>query len=60
MYPLKLISPLKDYIWGGTKLKEEFNKQTDLSKVAESWQLSCKKDVSSVIPNGEFAGKTLP
>lgn len=60
MYPLKLISPLKDYIWGGTKLKEEFNKQTDLSKVAESWQLSCHKDGSSVIANGEFAGKTLP
>lgn len=60
MYPLKLTAPLKDYIWGGTKLKTDFGKTTDLEKVAESWQLSCHKDGSSVIENGEFAGKTLP
>lgn len=60
MYPIKLKAPLKDYIWGGTKLKTEFNKETDLEKVAESWELSCHKDGSSVIENGEFAGKTLP
>lgn len=44
MYPMKLTAPLKDYIWGGTKLKTEFGKETDLEKVAESWQLSCHKD----------------
>ena len=60
MYPMKLTAPLKDYIWGGTKLKTEFGKETDLEKVAESWQLSCHKDGSSVIANGEYAGKTLP
>lgn len=60
MYPMKLTAPLKDYIWGGTKLKTEFGKETNLEKVAESWQLSCHKDGSSVIANGEYAGKTLP
>lgn len=60
MYPMKLTAPLKDYIWGGTKLKEEFGKTSDLDKVAEAWELSCHKDGSSVIENGEFAGKTLP
>lgn len=60
MYPIKLKAPLKDYIWGGTKLKTEFNKETDLQKVAESWELSCHKDGSSVIANGEYQGKTLP
>lgn len=60
MTPIKLISPLKDYLWGGTKLKTEYNKQTDLPIVAESWQLSCHKDGSSVIADGEFAGMTLP
>lgn len=59
MYPLKLIAPLKDYIWGGTKLKTDYHKQTDLEKVAESWELSCHKDGNSVIANGEYAGKTL-
>lgn len=60
MYPIKLTAPLKDYIWGGTRLVSEYGKKTDLAKVAESWELSCHKDGSSVIANGEFAGMTLP
>lgn len=60
MYPMKLKAPLKDYIWGGTKLKTDYGKHTELDKVAESWELSCHKDGSSVIENGEYAGKTLP
>ncbi len=59
-YPLKLQAPLKDYLWGGTRLKEEYHKKTDLEKVAESWELSCHKDGSSVIKNGDAKGMTLP
>lgn len=59
LYPMKLTAPLKDYLWGGTRLKDEYGKQTDLEKVAESWELSCHKDGMSVIANGEYAGKTL-
>lgn len=34
-------SPIfKDYIWGGTRLKEEYGKITDLPRVAESWELT--------------------
>ena len=60
MEPLRLNSPLKDYIWGGTRLKTEFGKSTSLERVAESWELSCHKDGPSLIENGDFAGKTLP
>lgn len=60
LYPLKLTAPLKDYLWGGTKLKTEFNKHSDWPKVAESWELSCHKDGSSVIANGTYKGWTLP
>lgn len=60
MEPLKLIAPLKDYLWGGRRLKDEFGKQTDLDPVAESWELSCHKDGSSVIANRKFAGMSLP
>lgn len=60
LYPLKLQAPLKDYLWGGTKLKSQFHKKTQLEKVAESWELSCHKDGSSVIVNGEYQGMTLP
>lgn len=59
LYPLKLAAPLKDYIWGGTRLKEEYGKQTGLLKVAESWELSCHKDGTSVIENGEAKGQLL-
>ncbi len=59
LYPLKLSAPLKDYLWGGTRLKAEYNKRTELDKIAESWELSCHKDGESVISNGPDAGKTL-
>ncbi len=59
MKPLKLTPAYKDYIWGGTKLKTKYGKRTDLSPVAESWELSCHKDGLSVIDGGEFDGETL-
>ena len=42
LYPLKLNAAFKDYLWGGTRLRDEFNKQTDIDPVAESWELSCQ------------------
>ncbi len=40
MEMLKLIPAYKDYLWGGTRLKEEYGKQTDLPILAESWEFS--------------------
>lgn len=59
MYPLKMTAPCKDYIWGGTKLKTEWGKVSDLAKVAESWELSSYPGSESVVANGSLAGKTL-
>lgn len=59
MYPLRLIPPIKDYLWGGTALKTEYGYQTDKDIAAEAWVLSCHKDGASLVDNGEFAGKTL-
>lgn len=59
LYPMKLKAPLKDYLWGGKRLKEEYHKETELDKVAESWELSCHPDGMSVIANGAAQGKTL-
>lgn len=59
MYPMKLISPLKDYIWGGTKLITDYNKSTTNVKVAEAWELSCHKDGQSIVANGRYKGMTL-
>lgn len=59
MHALKLTPAFKDYLWGGTRLRDDFGKKCDYDKVAESWELSCHKDGLSVISEGEFAGMTL-
>ena len=60
MYPLLLKPPIKDYLWGGTKLKTDFGLEADGDIAAEGWMLSCHKDGSSLVINGEFSGKSLP
>ncbi len=57
--PIKLNPVYKDYLWGGTKLKTDFNKISDLDIVAESWELSTHKDGQSIVGSGEFFGMTL-
>lgn len=59
MKPFELIPPIKDYIWGGTKLREEFGKVSSLDRLAESWELSCHKDGMSIISGGDYDGMTL-
>lgn len=59
MYPMLLKPAFKDYIWGGTRLRDDFKKECDFDKIAESWELSCHKDGASTIANGEYAGLTL-
>ena len=56
---LKLKPAFKDYLWGGEKLKTLYNKDTDTTPLAESWELSTHKDGPSVVVNGEFKGLTL-
>ena len=60
-----LLSPAgKDYLWGGVRLLEEFDKRDRLQGgpfdiLAESWECSTHPDGLCVVANGEFAGKTL-
>ena len=56
---LKLKPAFKDYIWGGTKLRDDFGFKSDLKKIAEGWMLSCHKDGENTIDGGKFDGKTL-
>ncbi len=57
--PVKLIPAFKDYLWGGKLLKERYNKECSLNKVAESWELSTHPDGESIIAEGEFKGLKL-
>ena len=56
---LKLRPSYKDYLWGGHRLVEKYNKEFDGDILAESWELSCHPDGPSYIVNGSYAGKTL-
>lgn len=57
--PLKLTPPVKDYLWGGTRLKTEFGYQTDRDIAAEAWVLSCHKDGTCTVAEGTYAGQPL-
>ena len=48
MNPILLTPILKDYIWGGTRLKTEYGFASDAEKVAEAWMLSSHKDGRNV------------
>lgn len=55
-----LLEPtLKETIWGGRKLIDDYGFETTLANAAEAWLLSCHKDGPSFVTNGEFKGKTL-
>ncbi|MCI8352331.1 MAG: mannose-6-phosphate isomerase, class I [Clostridia bacterium] len=49
----------KDYIWGGTRLKEYFNKDIQTPTSAESWEISTNEAGLSKIANGAMKGDTL-
>ncbi len=59
MQPFKLIPPIKDYIWGGTRLRDEYGKQSCSERLAESWELACHKDGTSIISGGKYDGRPL-
>ena len=59
MYPLLLKPIYKDYLWGGTRLKSEYGFSSDKDTIAEAWMLSCHKDGTNEVLNGELKGKTL-
>ena len=49
----------KDYIWGGQRLKKEFNKETPYDNTAESWEISTNEHGKSKIKNGKFKDRYL-
>ena len=59
LYPVLLRADCKDYIWGSPKLKLEYNKETNLESVAESWELACRHDGMSKVLNGPYAGLSM-
>lgn len=56
---LKLSPATKDYLWGGNKLREDYNKESKDDKIAETWELSSHKDGPSTIVGGSYSGLTF-
>jgi len=59
LYPLKFQPILKDKIWGGEKLKEEFNKKSNSKELGESWEISTVPGDISIVSRGELKGQSL-
>ena len=49
----------KDYLWGGSRLNDDFSKGIDLDPLAETWECSTHPDGPSIVASGEYKGKTL-
>ncbi len=56
---MKLIPTGQDYLWGGTRLREEYGKKIDMTPLAETWECSVHPDGPCYIANGAFKGQTL-
>lgn len=49
----------KDYLWGGSRLKDDFSKEIDLTPLAETWECSTHPDGPSIVGSGAYEGMVL-
>lgn len=55
-----LLKPVgKDYLWGGSRLNDDFSKDIEMEPLAETWECSTHPDGPSLVASGEHAGKLL-
>ncbi len=59
MRPFVLDPVCKDYLWGGSRLKDEWGRGTGLDVVAESWELSAHPAGDGTVADGPWAGRPL-
>ena len=57
--PFLLKPAAKDYLWGGSRLHDDFGKEINIRPLAETWECSAHPDGQSVVASGSDAGKTL-
>ncbi|WP_156286295.1 mannose-6-phosphate isomerase, class I [Oceanivirga salmonicida] len=50
---------MKEVIWGGEKIKREFNYETNSDKIGEAWIISANDNGYSTVINGKYKGLTL-
>ncbi len=57
--PLLLRPSGKDYLWGGSRLNDEYAKGIELTPLAETWECSTHPDGASYVVGGEYDGQEL-
>jgi len=58
-YPFLLQPAVKDYLWGGRRLNDDFSKRMASDVIAETWECSTHPDGVSVVASGEWMGRPL-
>ena len=58
-YPIKFEPILKEKIWGGNKLKNILNKNTNSENIGESWEISSVAGSESMVDNGPYKGLSI-
>lgn len=57
--PVLLRPTGKNYLWGGSRLNDAFEKKIPMSPLAETWECSTHPDGPSFVSSGPYAGQTL-
>lgn len=57
--PFMLKPAAKDYLWGGSRLNDDFNMGLMASPLAEAWMCSTHPDGESKLENGELLSEVL-
>lgn len=59
LYPLTFRPIYKDYLWGGSRIAEQYRRATTPTPCAESWELSGMPGDASIVAHGAFEGVGL-
>ena len=57
--PFLLKPAAKDYLWGGSRLNDDFGKTISVVPLAETWECSTHPDGVSIAASGEWIGMPL-
>lgn len=57
--PFLLEAAYKERLWGGSRLKYDFNKVSSLENIGEAWECSTHPQGPSLVASGEHKGKYL-
>ena len=58
-YPLTFEPAYQNYLWGGDRILKHFRRPARPGPIAESWEVSTRPELPSVVSSGPWKGRTL-